>query len=120
MGKKNPTYRNITDSTESVLIEYDPSSVTYTDLIKLWADSHAPYYPSKCQYRSAIFYLNDEQKDIATKIVRGIEEKKNVKVYTDIEPVSPFYRAEEYHQDFLDNKSWAFMIGLLMYMCFTY
>lgn len=95
------------DSTESVLIEYDPSSVSYADLIKLWADSHAPYYPSKCQYRSAIFYLNDEQKDIAAKIVRDIAEKKNVKVYTDIEPVSPFYRAEEYHQDFLNKQVFA-------------
>lgn len=106
--EKNPTYRNIKDATESVLIEYDPSIVSYETLIQNWADSHAPFYPSKAQYKSAIFYLNQEQKDIAEKAVNDIVQKKNgIKIYTDIEAVSPFYRAEEYHQDFLNKQVFA-------------
>lgn len=106
--EKNPTYRNIKDATESVLIEYDPSIVSYEALLKYWADSHAPFYPSKAQYKSAVFYLDEKQKDIAEKIVQDIVEKKNgIKIYSDIEAASPFYRAEEYHQDFLNKQMLA-------------
>jgi len=105
-GKQpNPTYKNIMDATESVLIEYDPTIVSYEALLNYWANSHAPFYPTKAQYKSAIFYVNEKQKVIAEKIVEDIANKKNgVKVYTDIEAVSPFYKGEEYHQDFLNKQ----------------
>ena len=86
--EENPTYQAIKDSTESFLVEFDPDEISYEQILDVWADQHAPYYPSKCQYRSgtfdvpessvatilyscpkplyrdfaAIFYTNDEQK----------------------------------------------------------
>lgn len=68
---------------------------------------HAPFYPSKAQYRSAIFYCSDEQLSAARKIIEKIGKGGLRKVYVDLEPVSAFYRAEEYHQDFLVKQRGA-------------
>lgn len=102
--KKNPTYRNIMDATEAYLIEFDPTVITYEEILDHWSDMHAPFYPSKCQYRSAIFYSSEEQRDAANSKVEKLGKGGQRKVYVDIEPVSAFYRAEEYHQDFLAKQ----------------
>lgn len=104
-GKKlNPTYQNIMDATEAFLVEFDPSIISYEEILDEWADQHAPFYPSKCQYRSAIFYSNDKQLDAARNKVEELSKGGQRKVYVDLEPVTAFYRAEEYHQDFLEKQ----------------
>ena len=102
----NPTYRNIQDHTEALLIEFDPSMVSYEDLVIEWTRMHSPYNgkTSKCQYRSAVWYLNDEQKDICTNIVKGMEATYG-KGCSSVEPATKFYQAEGYHQNFHANMT---------------
>jgi len=102
--KKNPTYQNIMDSTEAFLIEFDPSIISYEEILEEWADQHAPFYPSKCQYRSAIWCCNDDQRNAAQKKIEELSKGGQRKVYVDLEPLSAFYKAEEYHQDFLEKQ----------------
>jgi peptide-methionine (S)-S-oxide reductase len=87
----NPTYASIQDYTEALLVEFDPSVVSYTELLNLWQTMQSGY-SSKRQYRSAIMYLNEEQAEVARELTKG--EK-----YVDVEPATKFYLAEEYHQD---------------------
>lgn len=68
---------------------------------------HAPYYPSKGQYRSAIFYTSEQQREAAVQKVQELSNGGTRKVCVDVEPVSAFYRGEEYHQDFLDKQTGA-------------
>mmetsp|Transcript_25511 Transcript_25511/g.32476 ORF Transcript_25511/g.32476 Transcript_25511/m.32476 type:complete len:122 (-) Transcript_25511:548-913(-) len=100
--EKNPTYPDIKDSTESILIEYNPDIISYEDILAEWSRMHAPDSQSwSRQYRSAIFNVDEEQKRIAEETVNALKGgSKGKKIYTDIEPVSAFYRAEEYHQDY--------------------
>mmetsp|Transcript_3232 Transcript_3232/g.4713 ORF Transcript_3232/g.4713 Transcript_3232/m.4713 type:complete len:120 (+) Transcript_3232:237-596(+) len=102
--EKNPTYRRIKDATESILIEYDPDIMPYEDILVEWSRMHSPISKRKTQYRSAIFYADEEQKKIAEETVKAMKSALGVsKVFTGIEPVSAFYRAEEYHQNYLNK-----------------
>jgi peptide-methionine (S)-S-oxide reductase len=101
--QKNPTYQNIMDSTEAYMVEFDPSIVSYEKILDAWADQLAPFYPSNCQYRSAIFYSGEEQLHAAVRKIDELSRGGQRKVYVDLEQVSAFYRAEEYHQDFLEK-----------------
>jgi len=92
----NPTYKNMMDYTESVLVEYDPTYLSYEDILRKWRTLGEPY-PNKRQYRSAIFTLNAEQDKVAKEFVAGMKHGK----YVDVESVTKFYRAEAYHQHFL-------------------
>jgi peptide-methionine (S)-S-oxide reductase len=103
-NQKNPTYKNIMDATEAFLVEFDPSVISYEKILDEWAAQHAPFYPSKCQYKSAIWYCNEEQREIANNKIQQLGNNGTRKVYVDLEPVNEFYRAEEYHQDFLDKQ----------------
>lgn len=104
-GKKtNPTYQNIMDSTEAFMVEFDPSLISYEDILDEWAKQHEPFYPSKCQYRSAIFYCNEDQRNAALKKIEEFSKGGERKVYVDVEPVSAFYKGEEYHQNFLEKQ----------------
>lgn len=102
--QKDPTYQNIMDATEAFTVEFDPSIISYEEILDEWADQHAPFYPSKCQYRSAIFYCSEEQRNAAQKKVEELGKGGQRKVYVDVEPVSAFYRGEEYHQNFLEKQ----------------
>mmetsp|Transcript_19589 Transcript_19589/g.35242 ORF Transcript_19589/g.35242 Transcript_19589/m.35242 type:complete len:126 (+) Transcript_19589:236-613(+) len=102
--KENPTYQNIMDATEAFMVEFDPSLISYEEILDEWADQHAPYYPSKCQYRSAVFYSSDAQRNAAQKKIEELGKDGQRKVCVDLEPVSKFYRGEEYHQDFLEKQ----------------
>lgn len=90
-----PTYETMMDHTESVLIEYDPSKLSYRDILQKWRTLGEPY-PTKTQYRSAVFFLNPQQEEIANDFCRGIN-------HVDVEPATKFYMAELRHQDFLDR-----------------
>jgi peptide-methionine (S)-S-oxide reductase len=103
---EDPTYRNIQDHTEALLVEYDPKVISYEDLVVSWTQMHQPNYPkSKCQYRSAVWYMNNEQKEIAEDIVRQWKMSlPRETLYTSVEPARSFFRAEEYHQCFLSKN----------------
>mmetsp|Transcript_30027 Transcript_30027/g.61270 ORF Transcript_30027/g.61270 Transcript_30027/m.61270 type:complete len:126 (-) Transcript_30027:196-573(-) len=101
----DPTYRNIKDATEAILIEFDPSVVSYGEILKEWSTQHSPFFPQKTQYRSAIFVASDEQRKLAEEIVKELEEKnEDRQVFAAIEEVGAFYQAEEYHQKFLEKQ----------------
>lgn len=105
-GKElNPTYRNMKDHTEAMWIEFDPAKVSYEDLLIEWSRMHSPVgYKTKCQYRSAVWYLNDEQRAAAEEVLAGMKAVARDTVYSDVEAATRFYRAEEYHQKFISKQ----------------
>ena len=96
------------DHTEALLVEFDPKIISFQDLLKDWSQMHAPLHPrGKLQYRSAVWYLNDAQRECAEQVVthwRDAVGRHRDTLYTSVEPVTTFYQAEEYHQDFLVKR----------------
>jgi peptide-methionine (S)-S-oxide reductase len=109
---KNPTYEDVcTDETghaEAVEVRFDPQIVSYEKLVEYFFILHDPTQVDRQgvnvgkHYRSAIFYHSTDQKKIAEKIKAEIETKLG-KVVTEITKASPFYKAEEYHQKYLEK-----------------
>lgn len=109
---KNPTYEQVsagsTGHAESVEVAYDPSKITYEKLLEVFWHNVDPFQANGqfcdhgTQYRSAIFYKDESQHQAAEQSKRKLEEDPRFrgKIVTQIVPVSTFYRAEEYHQDF--------------------
>jgi peptide-methionine (S)-S-oxide reductase len=97
----NPTYDNIGDYSETVEAEYDPSVVTYEQLLAAFWNSHdATYPPYSSQYRSAVFYTTDQQRDLANESRQAEEARLGQTLYTDIARSSGFYVAEDDHQKY--------------------
>jgi peptide-methionine (S)-S-oxide reductase len=89
----------IGDHSETVQIDYDPSVISYAELLDLFWSAHNPRSPSfSRQYRSAIFFHNDQQRQLAEKSRRRLQ--REGRIFTDIEPLSEFYMAEDYHQKY--------------------
>lgn len=90
-------------------MDYDPSTVSYEDLLKVFWNDSTPYARSwSRQYMSAIFYHSEEQKNLAIAMRDGEAAKRGRKVYTEIRPAGKFHRAEDYHQKYyLRTKSRA-------------
>ncbi|WP_028329505.1 peptide-methionine (S)-S-oxide reductase MsrA [Brachyspira alvinipulli] len=111
--KANPTYQEVctglTGHLETVKVGYDPEKTTYEELVKLFFETHdftqkngqGPDIGS--QYLSAIFYQNDEEKEIAEKYVAMLRER-NYDVATTIREYKNFYEAEDYHQNYYAKK----------------
>jgi peptide-methionine (S)-S-oxide reductase len=109
---QNPSYEDVssgrTGHAESVEVLYDPSKVTYNQLLEAFWRNVDPVTPNAqfcdhgTQYRAAIFYQNDQEKRFAEESKQAIEQSKrfNQPIVTQIVMVSRFYAAEEYHQDF--------------------
>lgn len=109
---KNPTYEDVcTDKTghaEAIEIEYDPSILSYEKLLNIFWEMHDPTMLNRqgpdigAQYRSAIFYTNEEQKNAAILSKENLEKsgKYSKKIATQIIPASEFYPAEDYHQKY--------------------
>jgi peptide-methionine (S)-S-oxide reductase len=102
-----------TGHAEAVQILYDPARISYKTLLKVFFTvAHDPTQlnyqgPDKGpQYRSVIFYVNDEQKRIAEEYIRTLEQSKlfSNPIVTEVVPLTAFYPAEAYHQDFLDRN----------------
>ncbi len=110
--KKNPTYEEVsaggTGHAESVQIIYDPSKVTYETLLNIFWHNIDPttmdrqFCDSGHQYRSAIFYHNEEQLRLALRSKSLLEKTKPFKepIVTEIVPATEFYPAEDYHQHY--------------------
>ena len=94
------------DHTEALLVEYDPESITYRELLEIFWQEHIPYANANRQYRSAIFCHSDEQRAIAENLKLELSERKKYVQHTAIEMATPFYRAEEYHQHYLNKMQW--------------
>lgn len=113
---QNPTYEMVcTDSTghaEVVQVTYDPDKVSYDQLLKIFWDNHNPTTVNRqgpdigTQYRSVIFYHDDEQKSVAETSKAELEASGKWKqpVVTAIEPAKEFWKAEEYHQQYLAKR----------------
>jgi len=101
-----------TGHAESVRVVYDPSRITYGQLLKVFfAVAHDPTELNRqgpdvgTQYRSAIFYTNEEQKRIAESYIQQLDQAKvfGEKIVTQVVPLKGFYEAESYHQNYLVN-----------------
>lgn len=109
----NPTYREVCSGTtghaEATEVFYDPSKTDFETLARLFFETHDPTQMNRqgpdigTQYRSAVFYLNNEQKEITEKLISLLEEK-GLKIATEVTPATEFYTAENYHQDYYKNN----------------
>jgi peptide-methionine (S)-S-oxide reductase len=114
--RDNPTYEDVcTDRTghaEVVQVEYDPSRAAYEDLLEVFWNCHDPTQLNRqgpdigTQYRSVIFYHDDQQKAEAEEAKARMESLGIYRrpIVTQIVPAAPFFRAEEYHQQYLAKK----------------
>ena len=112
-SKANAHYEIVSSGTtghaESVQVTFDPSKVSFGELLKIYFSVHDPttlnrQYPDEgTQYRSEIFYTTDEQKHIAEAYIEQLNAAKSFSkpIVTKVAPLQGFYRAEDYHQDYL-------------------
>ncbi|MDG6224709.1 MAG: peptide-methionine (S)-S-oxide reductase MsrA [Candidatus Thermoplasmatota archaeon] len=113
----DPTYRDVcrgdTGHAEAVEVMFDPNVVSYEDLLDHLFSIHDPTTPNRQgpdvghQYRSAIFYHDEAQKQKALKAIDGHCNDFARPIVTEIAPAGPFYRAEEYHQRYLAKNGMA-------------
>jgi len=111
--KENPTYQEVCNGTtghaETMEIVFDPSQTNFEKLTRLFFEIHDPTQINRQgpdigeQYRSAIFYIDNEQKQIAEKLIK-ILEKKGYKIATEITKADKYWEAENYHQDYYQNN----------------
>ncbi|RWA20414.1 methionine sulfoxide reductase A [Mycolicibacterium elephantis DSM 44368] len=107
----NPTYRNHPGHAEAIEIIYDPAQTDYRTLLEFFFQIHDPTTENRqgndigTSYRSAIFYLDDEQKRIALDTIADVEASGlwPGKVVTEVTPASEFWEAEPEHQDYLER-----------------
>jgi len=108
--QKNPTYEEVcsgnTGHAEAIEVEFDPAVLTYEALLDVFWTNIDPTTPNRqfcdvgTQYRSAIYYHDEDQKKLAEKTKNDIEQRLQHVSATEIEAASKFYPAEDYHQDF--------------------
>ena len=111
--KANPTYRevcaNVTGHAEAVRVVYDPGKTDYETLCKLFFETHDPTQVNRqgpdigTQYRTEVFFLNNDQKKTAEKLKRELE-SGGLKVATNITKATTFWEGEDYHEHYYSNK----------------
>jgi peptide-methionine (S)-S-oxide reductase len=109
---KNPSYEEVrtgkTGHAESVRITFDPTVISYKQLLRIFFTLHDPTSLNRqgddvgSQYRSGIFYVDENQKETAEQVIKEITEEKlwDNPIVTVLEPLKEFYIAEDYHQDY--------------------
>jgi peptide-methionine (S)-S-oxide reductase len=116
-GKKpDPTYEEVcggnTGHAEVIQIDFDPTQVSYRDLLEVFFSTHDPTTLNRQgndvgeQYRSVVFYMNEKQKQEAEGFVRELEEEKVFasEVVTQLVPFQKFYDAEDYHKNYFERN----------------
>lgn len=99
--KENPTYRSLGNHAETIQIDFDPTLVSYEELLDVFWDSHSPTSrPWSQQYASIIFYHDEEQQRLAQETRDREAARRGVPIFTEIVPFSEFYLAEGYHQKY--------------------
>jgi peptide-methionine (S)-S-oxide reductase len=114
---ENPSYEAVcTDRTghaEVVQLEFDPDEVAYEDLVEKFFELHDPTQLNRqgpdvgSQYRSVAFFHTDEQREVAQRVKESAGDRFDRPVVTEIEPAAEFWRAEEYHQQYLVKRGMA-------------
>ena len=111
---KNPSYREVcsgmTGHAEVIQVSFDPARISYNDLLEVFFSTHDPTTLNKqgadtgTQYRSVIFYHNDEQKKSAEEFKKQLDASGKLKrpIVTEISPFTEFFPAENYHQDYFN------------------
>lgn len=114
--KENPTYQEVCSETtghaEVVQIKFDPSEISYADILRVFFAVHDPTTLNRqgndigTSYRSAIFYHNDEQKQIAGEIIKEVSDAEiyDRPIVTQVAAFDKFYPAEDYHQEYFANN----------------
>jgi peptide-methionine (S)-S-oxide reductase len=121
----NPTYEQVCSGTtghvEVCQVEYDPSRVSFEELVEKYFQLHDPTQLNRqgpdigYQYRSVIFAHSDQQAEVARRVIERIQPRFSQPIVTEIEPAQPFWRAEEYHQCYLEKRhSGAGLLGQLL------
>ena len=110
---ENPSYEQVcgkrTGHYEACLVEYDPKRTTAEEVLRTFFETHDPTQANGQgpdigpQYRSAVFYQNEAQRDLTQSLI-GLLTAKGLKVATEVLPAQAFYSAEGYHQDYYDLK----------------
>ncbi len=113
---ENPTYEQIctghTGHAEVIQVTFDPAVIPFTDLLRVFWQTHDPTtlnrqgHDSGTQYRSAVFYHSDEQREQAEKYKKQLDAAKNFSapIVTEITKFEKFYPAEKYHQDYFNQN----------------
>ncbi len=111
---KKTTYKEVcsgtTNHAEVVKLDFDEKTITYEKILKIFFQIHDPTTLNSqgpdfgTQYRSEIFYLNDNQKKISEKVLKEVNERLSGKVVTKISLLKNYCPAEEYHQKYLEKK----------------
>jgi peptide-methionine (S)-S-oxide reductase len=111
---QNPTYETVsghgTGHAEAVLVEYDPTKITYEQLVVVFFKNHDPTTMNRqgpdvgSNYRSAVFTFDDKQAATVAKVIADETKERKEKLVTIVSPAAPFWRAEEYHQQY-DEKT---------------
>ncbi len=118
----NPTYEEVcgarTGHAEVVLVVFDPSKTSYAEMLRLFWENHDPTQGMRqgndvgTQYRSAIYWTTEEQRDAAEASRSAYAERLRTAGYpeitTEIKPAGPFYYAEDYHQQYLHKNPWGY------------
>jgi peptide-methionine (S)-S-oxide reductase len=116
---KNPTYKDVCSDTtghaEAVEVEYDPAQVSYEELLRVFWENHDPTQMNRqgpdigSQYRSSIFFHTPEQEAAARASKEALQASGQYRrpIATEIVPAPEFYRAEEYHQQYLEKRGQA-------------
>ena len=120
-GKKDsPTYEQVctgdTGHAEVVEVDFDPSVVTYSELLDVFWACHDPTTKDRQgpdighQYRSVIYYLDDNQRRLAEESMNDMSKSGRFRdsIVTEIYPIKEYYKAEDYHQDYFDKKGSLF------------
>ncbi|MDP5120212.1 MAG: peptide-methionine (S)-S-oxide reductase MsrA [Spirosomaceae bacterium] len=111
---KNPTYALVNTETtghaETVLVYYNPEIVSYKELVRVFYLSHDPTTPNQqgpdrgSSYRSILFYQTPAEKAIAEDVTAAMKTKFKAPIVTEIKKLDTFYRAEQYHQDYVEHN----------------
>jgi peptide-methionine (S)-S-oxide reductase len=113
---ENPSYHAVcagnTGHAEVVQVDFDPQLITYRDLLEVFFATHDPTTLNRqghdvgTQYRSAIFYHDDAQKQQAERVISELSEQKvfDDPIVTEVAPLRKFYPAEDYHRDYYDRN----------------
>lgn len=100
-----PNYSNIGDHTETVQVDYDPGRLTYDQLLDIFWKSHRPATRTlPRQYMNAVFYHNEQQRQLAMASKTAVEQKTGSTVKTEVVSLRSFTMAEDYHQKYILNR----------------
>lgn len=120
----NPSYEEVCSGSsghaEVVQVEFDPSKLQYSDLLKVFFAAHDPTTLNRqgadvgTQYRSAIFYHNEEQKTVAESVKAAEQQNFSAPIVTQIAKLDKFYPAEDYHQNYYNlHNSQGYCVGVI-------